>query len=372
MPITPAQLIAQFARLRTLKSPRTFLELAGYPHYENVCSNLLSFYLNPEEDHGMSDLLLRGLMNCVGIPWETTIHKAQTDREVYTKQGGKLDLLVVTDDFIIGVENKIWAVLHNNLDDYGTLIADTGANAKIKPENCYRVVLTVRDLSPDERRKAERSQFCVVRFSELSGAVRSLLGHYTRRADFKHLSYFTDLMQTLENLAGSSKSELHQFLATHAREIEELNRVYWQYRKLLIPEVRSCLAQTPLNQISNEELRYSIYQGTTLVTHVRCRDAHREQAISVDLGTSSDCWLIVLFSRGFSSYQFTEASTLAWNELSPRLLDKLGVDFQRIENGNLKAEFPPELKPAEVAQRLADVVIKIREALGYAVTSAAS
>ncbi len=341
------------------------MELAGYPHYENVCSNLLSFYLDPEEEHGMGDLLLRTLMNCIGIPWETTIHKARIDREVYAKQGGRLDLLVVTDDFIIGVENKIWAVLHNDLDDYGMLIAETGAIAKIKPEHCHRVVLTVRDLSPDERRKAERSQFRVVRFSELSGAVRSLLGHYTRRADFKHLSYFTDLMQTLENLAGASKSELNQFLATHASEIEELNRVYSEYRKQLIPEVRGCLAETPLNQLNEEELRYSVYQGTTLVTHVRCRDTHREQAISVDLATSSECWQIVMFSRGFSSYKFTDASTLAWNELSPKLLDKLGTDFQRSEDGNLKAKYPAELKPAEIAQRLAEVVLKLRGAMGY-------
>lgn len=363
--MTPDQLIAQFGRLRSLKAPRTFLELAGYPHYENVCSNLLSFYLDPEGEHGMGDLLLRALMSCVGIPWEATIHKAQTDREVYTKQGGKLDLLVVTDDFIIGVENKIWAVLHNDLDDYGTLIADTGAEANLKPENCHRVVLTVRDLSPDERRKAERSHFRVVRFSELSGAVRSLLGHYTRRADFKHLSYFTDLMQTLENLAGASKSELNQFLATHAHEIEELSRFYLEYRKQLIPEVRRCLTETALTQFNENELRYSIYQGTTLVTHVRCRDPHWEQAISVDLATSSECWQIVLFSRGFSSYKFTDASTLAWTELSPKLLEKLGTDFQRIEDGNLKSKYPAELKPAEIAQRLAEVVLKVREALGY-------
>lgn len=315
----------------------------------------------------MGDLLLRALMNCVGISWETMIHKALVDREVYTTQGGKLDLLLVTDDFIIGVENKIWAVLHNDLDDYGTLIAETAAKANLEPENCHRVVLTVRDLSADERRKADRAHFRVVRFSELIGAVRPLLGHYTRRADFKHLSYFTDLMQTLENLAGASKSELTQFLATHAREIEELNRDYLEYRKQLIPEVRRCVEETPLNQFNEEELRYSIWHGTTLVTHVRCSDAHRDQAISVDLATSSECWQIVLFSRGFFSYKFTDASTLAWSELSPKLLERLGADFQRMDSGNLKAEFPPELKPVDITQHLADVVLKVREALGYEV-----
>lgn len=361
----PQKLLSQFARFRSLKTPRTFLEIAGYPHYENVCSNLLSFYLDPEEEHGMGDLLLRALMTCMGIPWETTIHKAQPNREVCTSQRGRIDLLVVTEDFMIGVENKIWAFLHNDLDDYGKLIAETGAKANLKLENCHRVVLTVRELSPDEQCKARLSHFRVVRFSELIGAVRSLLGHYTRRADFKHLSYFTDLMQTLENLAGQSNSELDKFLSTHAREIEELNRVYLQYRKQLIPEVQRFLAQTALNQISEEELKLSPYQGTTLVTHVRCREPHREEAISVDLGTSSECWKIVLFARGFSSYKFTDASKWAWNELSPKLLDKLGIDFQRLEDGNLNAVFPPELKPAEIAQRLAAVVLKVRETLGY-------
>ncbi len=313
----------------------------------------------------MDDLLLRALMKCIDIQWETMIHKAQVNREVYTNQGGKLDLLIVTDDFVIGVETKIWALLHNDLDDYGTLISDSAIKTNAKTGNCFRVVLTVRDLSNDERRKAEKSGFRVVRFSELIGAVRPLLGHYTKRADFKHVSYFSDFMQTLENLAGASKSELTQFLAAHAREIEDLNRVYWEYRKQLIPEVRRCVAETPLSQINAEELKYSIYQSTTLVTHVRCTGAHREQAISVDLGTSSECWRFVLFSRGFSTYKFTDASNVAWNEMSPKLLDRLGVDFHRLEGGNLSAEFPPDLKPSDMAQMLADVVLKVREGLGY-------
>ena len=30
----------------------TFMQIAGYPHYENVCSNILAFYLDPAEEHG--------------------------------------------------------------------------------------------------------------------------------------------------------------------------------------------------------------------------------------------------------------------------------------------------------------------------------
>ena len=34
-----------------VERPRTFMEIAGYSHYENVCSNILAFFMDPEEPH---------------------------------------------------------------------------------------------------------------------------------------------------------------------------------------------------------------------------------------------------------------------------------------------------------------------------------
>jgi hypothetical protein len=53
---------ALFNEFRTLppavrRSP-TFMEVAGYPHYENVCSNILAFYFDPSNPHGFGNLLL--------------------------------------------------------------------------------------------------------------------------------------------------------------------------------------------------------------------------------------------------------------------------------------------------------------------------
>ena len=33
--------------------PQTFMEIGGYPHYENVCSNFLAFFLDPAGPHGL-------------------------------------------------------------------------------------------------------------------------------------------------------------------------------------------------------------------------------------------------------------------------------------------------------------------------------
>ena len=40
---------------------KTFMEISGYPYYENVCSNILAFYLNPKEEHKLGSLLINSL-----------------------------------------------------------------------------------------------------------------------------------------------------------------------------------------------------------------------------------------------------------------------------------------------------------------------
>lgn len=34
------------------KTTKTFMEVSGYPHFENVASNILSFFFTSDEEHG--------------------------------------------------------------------------------------------------------------------------------------------------------------------------------------------------------------------------------------------------------------------------------------------------------------------------------
>ena len=45
-----------------ISRPQTFMEIGGYPHYENVCSNFLAFFFDPEGPHGLSSLFLDALV----------------------------------------------------------------------------------------------------------------------------------------------------------------------------------------------------------------------------------------------------------------------------------------------------------------------
>ena len=43
---------------RIPRKEKTFMDISGYPHYENVCSNILAFYFNPLEEHNLNNLVM--------------------------------------------------------------------------------------------------------------------------------------------------------------------------------------------------------------------------------------------------------------------------------------------------------------------------
>jgi len=49
-------LIQEFESLPHISKSENIFNITGYPHYENVCSNILSFYLNPNNEHGLGNL----------------------------------------------------------------------------------------------------------------------------------------------------------------------------------------------------------------------------------------------------------------------------------------------------------------------------
>ncbi|MGA2740616.1 MAG: PD-(D/E)XK nuclease family protein [Bryobacteraceae bacterium] len=73
----PTQLLHEFGRLEQLpRVERTILEIAGFPHYERAASDILAFFLDPKNGHGLergvfqSLLLAAGISNTAGFDFE--------------------------------------------------------------------------------------------------------------------------------------------------------------------------------------------------------------------------------------------------------------------------------------------------------------
>lgn len=195
--------------------PRTFMEIAGYPYLENVCSNILAFFMDPEESHGLGSLVLDALLS-TGRSTETTEvlgGNISVEREVSTSKG-RIDILITSENHAILIENKIHAVARNPFDDYAAYL-DGIANGRSK----RKILLTL-----DPTNAGIRWGFANLTHEELVGQIRSLLGRYVAEADARHLTMFLDFLNTLENLQRGSRmnQELVKLLADRSDDIGNL------------------------------------------------------------------------------------------------------------------------------------------------------
>ena len=103
-------LLENFSKIYKEKSNKqTIFEISGFPHWENVSSNVLAFFFNPTKEHKLDDLLIKSL--CQSIDAKITLgnlRNTKVFREYSTKRGGRLDILILNENFVIGIENKIY------------------------------------------------------------------------------------------------------------------------------------------------------------------------------------------------------------------------------------------------------------------------
>jgi hypothetical protein len=216
------QLLKKFALLP--RARRTFMQIAGYPHYENVCSNILAFFLDPENEHGFGNLLLVAFLAC--LKRQLPISSVKVKRE-FPFEGKYLDLLITSDAFVLGIENKIWHPVANPLATYRKGIETCRVNND-------QDVLTIV-LSPTRKELAEMkdSGFVSVTYAELFRHLKALIGDYTANADAKHLIYLNDFIKTIESLMGTNieNQQNTAFFQEHGLEIEALGKDYQIFKQ---------------------------------------------------------------------------------------------------------------------------------------------
>lgn len=216
----------------SVERPRTFMEIAGYPHYENVCSNVLAFFMNPEEQHGLGTLVLDALVSVEGSADADNVigGNVSVEREVITETGNRIDILIASDDYAILIENKIHAGVNNPFDDYSAYL-DHVADGREK----HKFLLTLYPTS-------EGSEWCFKNLThkEFVGQIRSLVGSYVSREDTRYLTIFLDFLNTLENLRRGSRmnQEFVKFLARRSDDVETFSTDLQRFRNELREKVK--------------------------------------------------------------------------------------------------------------------------------------
>jgi hypothetical protein len=276
------------------------MEVAGYPHYENVASNLLAFFFQPTEEHGLGDLFLASLLGALsGEDGQVVESRSEVaiHREHGTPAGGRLDLLVVTDELVIGIENKIYHHLANNFADYSQLINQAGPSDATR----IKVVLSLKPVRNHPGMDAEG--FVSLSYPQLWAAVRSRLGERVNQAQPKWLNYLLDFMETTTRIAGQTGdlTAADEFFIQNQQIISQLikdrqgflNRL--NYRVVALKEF---LNEDGLNP-QHQSKRW-IFKESCLVHDFKVG----AMQIALDLYVTQEGWELKFFGRNKTSRSY--------------------------------------------------------------------
>lgn len=194
---TAEALLDAFSQQVPLRPERlpTFMEITRYPHYEDVCSNILAFFFDPDNPHGLETLFLDALAQVGDIEDKagTLGRNVQVGREDPT-DAGRIDILIQSDSHAVLIENKIFRPVDNPLDDYAKYLDSLPQCHK------YRFLLTLKPVDESTKRDIECYGFQNITHEDLANEIRGLLGGYVANADTRYLTFMLDFLNTLDYL----------------------------------------------------------------------------------------------------------------------------------------------------------------------------
>jgi len=294
------KLLWAYRVLPEAKLKRTFMEVSGYPHYENVCSNILGFYFDPTAEHGLNDLLLRAFLQMACKKDMGSLGQVSVIREFCTANG-RIDLFVESESFTIGIENKIFHWLANDLTDYAHVLDELG-NKNGKKAIVIKAVLSIR---PIQNLGTLKGGFVNFTYSQLWHQVQKMLGSHIAKADQKWVTYLIDFMETTTNLAGENM-ELKQtelFFIEHNRIIEKMIKERNAFQGRLaqkIVELSDLMKET--NEVKSLATPPYKYSNDRLVLDFK-KFANIYE-ISFDFFLTPSGWDLQLFGRGGPSFNY--------------------------------------------------------------------
>lgn len=316
-----AIILNEFKIIPKLERKRNFLEISGYPHFENVSSNILKFYFHSEAEHNLKDLFLKSLLALIDekLIVEGDFYEClDVETERVTSKGNRLDLLIETENFIIGIENKIYHGLSNPLDDYSKLI-----DSEVKKKKKNRAFKLVLSLSRIKGSKIKKNEWIYITHLELVSKVEEYIGAYMVEANSDYLLFLKNYIINIKNMSGQIKEndKMNFFIEDNFEVIKDLLKEYKNFEE---KEFQNTIR---LKEIIEEERpigegfgcgldKIWICQKYKLVYDYVTKNGHR---IVVEPRFEIGNWHIVFFGRGAASKAYLE-NIRNFNTFNPKCL----------------------------------------------------
>lgn len=281
----------------------TFMEISKYPHFENVCSNILNFYFDTKQPHKLNDLFLKTLVQCIDndLSQTITLETVTCHREYSTSDNKRIDLVIETPDLVIAIENKIFHWLHNDLAVYEECITK---NFKAKTNKLF-VVLSIKN-------EITYGAFKSLTYDTFFSKLKQNLGFYAVNANNQYVIFLLDFIKTIENhyKMEETNREMFEFLIKNTQTIDTLINE----RNQLLNQVNTMVWHLSEKiQVEATNLNKWIYQKNTIVFDF----TFKTLIISVDVTVNYQSIYVELFVRqNINTYENLNALQLLKNNNS--------------------------------------------------------
>ena len=258
--------------------PPTLMEIADFPRWENVYSNILAFLLDSEQAHGFGQLFIRAIMaiysNRCPAGWpkkdlepESIQATENVKREVRTATNKRIDILIECVDFVVCIENKIWSGLHNDLGEYRKHCESLGDG------DCNRVVGIV--LSPHRipNPSLQDHRFVSITYGDLVDEVRRRMGSYIGTQNTRYQYLLFDFLEQTSRLSRTNtmSDDQREFLGFWRKNENKISNIQsmcddamWRCAKEMAQShIVQCREQ--LTEPEREVFRTWIYRGSVSV-----------------------------------------------------------------------------------------------------------
>ncbi len=296
--------------------PPTFMQILGCSHRENRWSDLLAFFLDPKREHGLDTLFLEALLSCCGATDAPDAQYVSVKREDVTRKDKRMDLVIKCPSFVLGVENKIYAGLQNDLEDYRLHIES------LKDERTAYCVLLVLH-KPEE--SFDRRDFRVVTYKEFYQCIQSLLRDRGIQAEAAYAPFLEDIMKTLKILISGEdlmNPETLKFFAEHQEPIGRLQVELDVLKKDLRAKVDGLSKM--VRTAKSPSIRRYPWCDPYRAVDVLAFDVVMQEGFVLAIGAEIDPtgWRLQIFDR---KYKGISSALKAW-------LDKCGIKTKRADH----------------------------------------
>ncbi|MGX6444018.1 PDDEXK-like family protein [Neobacillus sp. K501] len=225
------------------KKEKTVFSIGGRGHYENPISDVLSFFLDPREEHQFETLFLSSFLKILGKEIDDIEENPieVIEREAITDAGNRIDLVLASENWVLLIENKIYHSLLNPLDDYEFYVKE-----KYPDKEPILVILSIFELTNIPL------NWHGVLYQELISEIKKQSGPYMFNSGNAKWSFFLkDYLINLEQLIGEQKvdKELMGFAQDNYSKILELIEVKEQYIDSLRKVFSTVLSETTGNRV---------------------------------------------------------------------------------------------------------------------------